>query len=135
MAEQATSLSSFRAETSPDLGAYIMGIYRGYVESSAALSEYMLYTKANGRGTTFPIVFRAFYSDFFRLYSVTRDLNVLKGAECKTKIDSWFNESRQILDNLKSDRMKVFDYANEGITLAREWVSQLYNKQIIRTVK
>lgn len=134
MAEQ-TSSTPFRAETSPDLGAYIMGIYRGYVESSAALSEHMLYTRANGRGVTFSQVFRVFYADFFRLYTVTRDLNALNKTQCKPEIEAWFSRSRQIMDHLKKDRMMVFDYAEEGLSLAREWVSQLYNKQIIRTVK
>lgn len=128
-----------RAETADDLSAYIMGIYRAYIESSAAISEYMLSSAKTGRGVLLSEVFRRFYSDFYRLFMVTRGLNMLKESADKQAISDWFAGSRQVLDKIKfnraEDREKVFDYAAEGLRLSQSWVDALYNKQIIRTVK
>ena len=133
------SSPNYRAETADDLGSYIMGIYRSYVESSAVISEYMLSSKKTARGVLLSTVFSAFYSDFYRLFTVTRGLQALRDASDKDAISAWFANSRQILDNIKfsrpDDRAKIFDYASDGLKLSQSWVDSLYNKQIIRTVK
>lgn len=115
---------------------YITGIHQSYIESAATLSLYLLSSQRSGKGITFTRAFQLFYRDFFRLYNVTADISIMPSkSETRDNIDRWFLKSRGILDNLKTDRNAVYEYAETGLKLGKEWISQLYNKQVITVLK
>lgn len=121
---------------SDSTGRYIIGIHQSYIESAATLSLYLLSSQKSGKGITFTRAFQMFYRDFFRLYNVTADISILpQKSEIRSKIDTWFSQSKNVLDSLKTDRQSVYQYAETGLNLGREWISQLYNKQVITVLK
>lgn len=129
-------------ETTPQTGVlsdttahYIIGIHQSYIESAATLSLYLLSSQKSGKGITFTKAFQFFYRDFFRLYNVTADIPSVTNLSKKPEIEEWFSQSKGVLDNLNKDRKLVYDYADKGLKLGREWISQLYNKQVIAILK
>ena len=121
---------------SESLSNYIISIHQSYIESSAVLSIYMLSTGKSGRGITFKNAFQLFYRDFYRLFAVTEEMKILPrdNAE-RRKIQDWFKRGKGILDVAKTNKQTALDFAEEGLELSKQWVSILYSKQIIQTMR